>query len=161
MQRQSKVISLQDFLPVREKLKKEGKLVVFTNGCFDLIHRGHVEYLAVARSLGDVLVVGLNTDDSVRRLKGEKRPLVDQESRAVVLSALESVSYIILFDEDTPLELIREIQPDILVKGSDYAIDQIVGADEVIRNRGRVETVALTEGFSTTDLIKRIMERYC
>ncbi|MCK5075701.1 MAG: D-glycero-beta-D-manno-heptose 1-phosphate adenylyltransferase, partial [Calditrichia bacterium] len=128
----------------------------FTNGCFDIIHRGHVEYLSQAKELGDFLIIGLNTDESVRRLKGEGRPLVEEQSRAVLLAALEMVDAVILFDDDTPLNLIKNILPDILVKGADYTIEQIVGAKEVLGNGGLVKTIDFVEGFSTTDIIRKI-----
>ncbi|MCK5076153.1 MAG: D-glycero-beta-D-manno-heptose 1-phosphate adenylyltransferase, partial [Calditrichia bacterium] len=132
----------------------------FTNGCFDIIHRGHVEYMSRAKELGDFLIIGLNTDNSVKRLKGENRPLVDQESRAIVLSALEIVDMVIFFDEDTPLDLIKTILPDILIKGADYAIEDIVGAKEVLDNGGHVKTIKFVEGFSTTQIINKIRKFY-
>jgi rfaE bifunctional protein nucleotidyltransferase chain/domain len=152
---------VEEFLPIRVKIAKTHKKLVFTNGCFDIIHRGHVEYLQKAREKGDFLLVGLNTDDSIRRIKGDKRPIVDQESRAIVLAELESVDFIIYFDEDTPLELIRQVKPDVLIKGADYAIDEIVGAKEVLEWGGEVETVELTPGFSTSGLIEKIKRLYC
>ena len=127
--------------------------VVFTNGCFDIVHRGHVEYLAKAADMGDVLVVGLNTDASVRRLKGEGRPINNQEARALVLASLSFVDAVVLFDEDTPLELIKAIRPDVLVKGADYKPEEIVGADFVTSYGGTVATVPLVEGYSTTKLL--------
>jgi len=133
-----------------------GKKVVFTNGCFDLLHRGHVEYLAKAADLGDILVVGLNSDSSVRRIKGEGRPINDEQSRAAVLSALESVDVVVMFDEDTPENLIRTIKPDVLVKGSDYKIEDIVGADFVVNHGGKVVTIDFVEGYSTTGIIDRM-----
>jgi len=151
-----KIKTVPQFLEWRKSSVNIKKTFVFTNGCFDIIHRGHAEYLARARELGDFLVIGLNTDQSVKRLKGEGRPLVDQESRAILLAALEMVDIVIFFDEDTPLSLIQEIKPDILVKGADYSIDQIVGATEVLAYGGRVETLAFVEGFSTSALIKKI-----
>lgn len=134
---------------------KENK-IVFTNGCFDLIHRGHVEYLAKASALGDVLVVGLNTDASVRSIKGRSRPLQDEYSRALILAAMRFVDYVVLFDEDTPENLIRKIQPDVLVKGGDYKPSEIVGYDIVTAKGGKVVTIELVENFSTTRLIKKI-----
>lgn len=134
--------------------------LVFTNGCFDLLHPGHVTYLAQARALGDALVVGLNTDRSVRALaKGRGRPLVDEKARAHVLAALESVDAVCLFDEDTPERLIASLLPDVLVKGGDYALDQVVGRTEVERAGGRVELIPFLEGYSTTALVERIRER--
>lgn len=135
------------------RFKKER--IVFTNGCFDILHRGHVEYLAKAAAFGTKLVVGLNTDSSVKRLKGESRPVNDEEARAIVLASLLFTDKIVFFEEDTPLELIRYIQPDFLVKGSDYKPEDIVGYDIVIAKGGKVVTVDLTEGFSTTGIIKK------
>ena len=133
--------------------------VVFTNGCFDLLHPGHVQYLALARSLGDALVVGVNTDASVRRLeKAVDRPLVGQDARALVLAALEAVDAVCLFDEDTPAELIGALVPDVLVKGGDYRLDQVVGRDTVEQAGGRVALIPFVEGYSTTALVNRIRE---
>lgn len=129
--------------------------VVFTNGCFDILHRGHVEYLHAARSLGDRLVVGLNTDHSVRRLKGPKRPVNPQDDRALVIGALAAVDAVVLFEEDTPLRLIQRLLPDVLVKGGDYSRDTIVGAAEVEAAGGRVEVVPLVPGRSTTGILQR------
>jgi D-beta-D-heptose 7-phosphate kinase/D-beta-D-heptose 1-phosphate adenosyltransferase len=130
--------------------------IVFTNGCFDLLHRGHVEYLAAARQLGDVLVVGLNSDASVRRLKGPDRPINPEGDRAAVLDALRAVDFVTIFEEDTPAALIEAVQPDVLVKGADYTEDRIVGADIVRRRGGRVVIVPLLGGRSTSGLIARI-----
>ena len=126
---------------------------VFTNGCFDLLHRGHVEYLQKAKTFGDKLIVGLNSDASVRRLKGESRPIQDEQSRKIILEALRCVDEVILFDEDTPYELIRKIQPDVLVKGADYKPEDIVGYDIVRAKGGEVCTVEFVEGYSTSRLI--------
>jgi rfaE bifunctional protein nucleotidyltransferase chain/domain len=133
-------------------------VLVFTNGCFDILHRGHVEYLEYARSLGDALVVGLNSDESVRRLKGSSRPLNPQEDRAIVLAGLRAVDAVTIFDEDTPLELIRELLPDRLVKGGDYRADTVVGATEVAEAGGRVVIAPLVPGRSTSELIARSRE---
>jgi len=131
--------------------------LVFTNGCFDLLHRGHVGYLQAARALGDALVVGLNTDASVRRLgKGDARPVVGEDDRAVVLGALECVDAVCLFDEDTPRDLIAELLPDVLVKGGDYDLEDVVGREEVVAAGGQVILVPFLEGYSTTDLLTRI-----
>ena len=129
--------------------------IVFTNGCFDILHRGHIHYLSKARELGDLLVVGLNSDSSVKRLKGKGRPVNDQSARAEVLGALVMVDYIILFEEDTPLQLIRSIRPDVLVKGGDYKTEEIVGQGEVISWGGSVVTVPLLEGYSTTAILNK------
>ena len=130
--------------------------VVFTNGCFDLLHPGHVRYLAAARALGDALVVGLNDDDSVRRLKGGGRPVLQLAERAEVLAGLAAVDHVIFFDEDTPRALVASLLPDVLVKGADWAAEDIAGRDEVLAAGGRVERIALVPGVSTTDLIRRI-----
>jgi len=132
--------------------------IVFTNGVFDLLHRGHVEYLEEARALGDRLVVGVNTDASVRRLKGPSRPIVGEEDRLALVRALACVDLALPFDEDTPLELIRALQPDVLVKGADYAPADIVGREVVEARGGRVTTIALREGLSTSELVRRIRE---
>ena len=130
--------------------------VVFTNGCFDVLHRGHVTYLAQARDLGDCLVVGLNSDTSVKRLKGENRPVNSENDRAIVLAALSFVDYIILFEEDTPKNLIEQVKPDILVKGGDYQIENIVGADFVTENGGKVLTIPFVDGYSSTKIIQAL-----
>ncbi|MBQ2509148.1 MAG: D-glycero-beta-D-manno-heptose 1-phosphate adenylyltransferase [Bacteroidales bacterium] len=153
----SKFLSLPQLLE-RLNAVREGKKVVFTNGCFDVIHRGHVSYLAQARDLGDLLVLGLNSDSSVRRLKGPTRPVNDEESRALVLASLECVDYVVLFDEDTPYRLIDAVQPDILVKGGDYQIDQIVGYDIVKAHGGEVLTLPFVDGFSSTSIINRLKQ---
>jgi D-glycero-beta-D-manno-heptose 1-phosphate adenylyltransferase len=130
--------------------------VVFTNGCFDILHQGHIDYLSRAASLGNVLIIGLNTDASVSRIKGNDRPLQDQESRALILAALRFVSAVVMFDEDTPHQLIKTVQPDILVKGSDYKAEDIVGYDVVTEKGGEVVTIDFLEGYSTTGIINRI-----
>lgn len=153
-----KLIGKDAFFPKLSLLNFHNKKIVFTNGVFDILHTGHVDYLSKARDLGHFLVVGLNTDASVKRLnKGPERPINNEHARATVLGALECVDAIILFDEDTPYELIKFIQPDILVKGSDYAVDKIVGYDVVMAKGGEVKTIQLSEGFSTTNIIKKIV----
>jgi D-beta-D-heptose 7-phosphate kinase/D-beta-D-heptose 1-phosphate adenosyltransferase len=139
---------------------RRGKQVVFTNGCFDLLHVGHVKYLQKSRQLGDILIVGLNSDRSVRQLKGPSRPLISEEERAHILAALDCVDYVTIFDEETPLELIRLITPDILVKGGDYSLDGVVGREEVERHGGRVELVQFVDGKSTTNMIEKILLQY-
>ncbi|HKY59596.1 MAG TPA: D-glycero-beta-D-manno-heptose 1-phosphate adenylyltransferase [Gemmatimonadota bacterium] len=139
--------------------RRRGETVVFTNGCFDLLHAGHIEYLKASRAKGDCLIVGLNSDASVRRLKGEDRPILDQDERAEILSALSFVDYVVLFEEDTPLALIESIRPDILTKGADYEPHAVVGADRVRSWGGRVELIDIVEGKSTTDIIDRIAGR--
>ncbi len=141
-----------------EGYRRAGKKVVFTNGCFDILHPGHVTYLEEARRMGDCLVLGLNSDASVRRLKGEERPVNDEHSRARVLAALACVDFVVVFGEDTPLELIREVGPDILVKGGDWPVERIVGADLVMSRGGRVFSIPLVEGHSTTSIIAGIKE---
>jgi D-beta-D-heptose 7-phosphate kinase/D-beta-D-heptose 1-phosphate adenosyltransferase len=136
--------------------QRKGKKIVFTNGCFDILHRGHVTYLNQARDLGDLLIVGINSDESVKRLKGPERPVNMLEDRAYVLSALKSVDYVIPFEEDTPLNLINLIMPDILVKGGDYTIDRIIGAQEVLANGGKVEIIPFVPGKSTSAIIDTI-----
>lgn len=156
---QSKIFeNAQAFRPVLSRWKQAGDTLVFTNGCFDLVHRGHIDSLAKAASLGDRLIVGLNSDVSVKLLKGENRPLIDQQSRAVLLASLLMVDAVIMFDEETPYELIRSILPDVLVKGTEYQIEEIAGYDIVLASGGRVERIKLTEGFSTTDLIRKIKD---
>jgi rfaE bifunctional protein nucleotidyltransferase chain/domain len=155
-----RVLSLTSIVGVRRRLRREGKTVVFTNGTFDILHRGHVEYLAAARALGDVLIVGLNTDRSVRRIKGPRRPINREGDRAAVLSALASVDYVCLFGGDTPIRVITRIVPDVLVKGADWNTDAIVGKDVVERHGGRVERISLTAGRSTTGVIHRVLQSY-
>src|SRR5579864_1468795 len=139
--------------------KKEGKKVVFTNGVFDLLHIGHITYMAKAAELGDKLVIGLNSDSSVKRIKGEDRPVNDQNSRAALLAALFFVDAIMVFEEDTPINAIIALMPDILVKGADYSVENIVGAKEVIANGGEVKTIDFVEGYSSTSIIKKIREQ--
>jgi D-beta-D-heptose 7-phosphate kinase/D-beta-D-heptose 1-phosphate adenosyltransferase len=156
-----KVLSLRAFLRERNTLRRQGKTLVFTNGTFDILHRGHVEYLSKARALGDALIVGLNTDASIRRIKGPQRPINTQADRARVLSALAAVDYVVLFGDDTPRRLIERILPDILVKGADWKIGDIVGKDIVERNGGVVKTIRLTRGRSTTNVIHKVLRAYC
>lgn len=154
------LVSREELVTVRREARRRGRKVVFTNGCFDLLHRGHVEYLSQAKKLGDILVVGLNSDRSVQKLKGEGRPLTPQEDRARVLTALGMVDYVCIFEEKTPARLIQAVVPDVLVKGSDYQPDEIVGRDTVEAAGGKVVSVPLVEGFSTRGLIQRILQRY-
>jgi D-beta-D-heptose 7-phosphate kinase/D-beta-D-heptose 1-phosphate adenosyltransferase len=156
----AKIKSLDVLIPLIATGKNKGKRIVFTNGCFDLLHVGHVKYLQKARSLGDLLILGLNSDASVRRLKGPKRPLIDQEERAHLLAALDCIDYVIVFDEDTPLDLLSAIKPNILVKGSDYSLDEVVGRDVVESFGGRVELITFVDGKSTTNIIERVLELY-
>ena len=152
----NKVFSRTALKPIIAKLKKQGKKIVFTNGCFDLIHAGHVTLFAKARSLGDVLIVAINSDRSLKKLKGPKRPLVGEKLRAKVIAALESVNFVTVFGEQTPAEILAELRPDILVKGGDYKIEEIVGRESV----KKVVRVPLVKGQSTTALIKLIAGRY-
>ena len=152
--------SLSELKAIRLKLKAEGKKVVFTNGVFDLIHSGHVDYLSKAKILGDVLIVGLNSDESVKRIKGDKRPILKQEERAFILSNLKPVDYVIFFDEDTPEKLISEIIPDILVKGADWAVEKIVGCEIVKKNGGKVMNIEFVNDQSTSKIIDLIVKRY-
>ena len=155
-----KVRTVEQLLPELAQHRARGQRIVFTNGCFDLVHTGHVQYFRFARSQGDLLVVGINTDASIRRLKGPKRPILCQEDRMGVLEGLESIDYLVLFEHDTPLELIQAIRPDVLVKGQDYTKDKVVGADVVEGYGGTVALAPLAEGRSTSNLIQRIVEAY-
>jgi D-beta-D-heptose 7-phosphate kinase/D-beta-D-heptose 1-phosphate adenosyltransferase len=140
-----------------ENLRKAGKTIIFTNGCFDIIHRGHIEYLEEAKKLGDILVVGLNSDTSVTKLKGENRPVQNQDDREAILNALSVVDAVIIFEEETPLKLINELKPDILVKGGDYTQNEIVGAREVKGWNGSVVAIPYIEGHSTSRIIRRLL----
>ncbi len=151
-----KILGLEALLGRLARRRARGETVVFTNGCFDILHPGHVRYLEAARELGDLLVVGLNSDASVRRIKGPPRPVCTQEERAVVLAGLRSVDYVVIFDEDTPLALIDAVRPDILVKGGDWRVEEIVGREVVERSGGRVVTIPVVEGKSTTGILERI-----
>jgi rfaE bifunctional protein nucleotidyltransferase chain/domain len=152
----SKISDLYKLKDLVSAWKKEGKKVVFTNGVFDLLHIGHISYMAKAAELGDKLVIGLNSDSSVKRIKGEDRPVNDQNSRAALLAALFFVDAIVVFEEDTPINMITTLMPDILVKGADYSVENIVGAKEVIANGGEVKTINFVEGYSSTSIIQKI-----
>jgi len=152
--------SREEMKNIVELLKTDGKKVVFTNGCFDIIHAGHVDYLAKAKAKGDILIIGLNTDESVSRIKGKLRPIINQTERAFVLSNLRSVDYLTLFNEDTPLELISQIMPDVLVKGADWSIENIVGSDVVLANGGSVEPIDFVVEQSTSKIVAKIKESY-
>ncbi len=154
-----KILSREELTTERARLRGAGKKLVFTNGVFDILHVGHVRYLQAARALGDALVVAINSDASAREIKGAGRPLTNQNDRAEILAALECVDYVTLFDELSPRALIAELLPDVLVKGGDYTLDQIHGREEVEAAGGRVVSLPFVEGFSTTDIIKRIQER--
>lgn len=153
----SKVVSLDDLLKKVADHRKNGEKIVFTNGCFDILHVGHVRYLAAARNEGDILVVGLNSDRSTRKIKGEQRPIVQQDQRAEILASLCCVDYITIFDEQNPLALIRSIKPDILVKGDDWPEKEIVGGDIVKADGGEVVRVPVVPNISTTSILKRII----
>jgi rfaE bifunctional protein nucleotidyltransferase chain/domain len=153
-----KVVSLSLLKRELPLPRRRGKAIVFTNGCFDIIHAGHVRYLSKAKELGDILIVGLNSDSSVKKIKGDMRPIVPQRERAEVLSAIEVIDYIVIFNESTPIKLIEAIEPDILVKGADWAGHSIVGGDIVKAKGGRVTRVRLSREKSTTNIIKKILE---
>jgi len=155
-----RVVGIVELQTIRANLRRERKKVVFTNGVFDLIHRGHVEYLQRAKALGDVLVVGVNDDASVRRIKGSKRPLVNEADRAYLVANLTPVDFACLFREDTPFELISALVPDVLVKGADWKVDDIVGKEIVERAGGTVSAIEVVPGHSTSRIIERILERF-
>ena len=157
----NKIKSTEELKSIVGRLKNAGRRIGFTNGCFDILHAGHVLYLAKARQLVDVLIVGLNSDSSIKQIKGPNRPINNQNDRAIVLAALESVDYIAIFDEPTPIRLIKTITPDILFKGADWKGKTVVGADFVIENGGKVEFIDYLEGRSTTNMIERIVDVYC
>jgi rfaE bifunctional protein nucleotidyltransferase chain/domain len=154
------IITAEGFLEIRKKLKEQNKKLVFTNGCFDILHAGHVDYLNKAKALGDVLVVGMNSDSSIRRIKGEKRPVVPEHERAFIISNLKAVDYVIFFYEDTPGELIDKIIPDMLVKGADWSIENIVGRETVEKHGGSVQTIKFVNDQSTNKIIQKVLESY-
>jgi len=154
------LISRYEIIKITKSLKAENKKIVFTNGCFDILHAGHVDYLRKAKEKGDVLIVGLNSDKSVSKIKGELRPIINEIERAFVLSNLRSVDYVTLFNEDTPYELISEIIPNVLVKGSDWSIENIVGSDIVMQNGGSVEPIDFVVQQSTSKIVEKIKESY-
>lgn len=150
------ILNVEEFRMIRNKIKSENKKIVFTNGCFDILHKGHVTYLNQAKSLGDVLVIGVNSDNSIRKLKGEGRPVTNENDRAFLLDNLRSVDYAIVFDEETPYNLIKEILPDYLVKGGDWKEDDIVGSDIVKENGGKVMSLKYIDNYSTTKILNQI-----
>ncbi len=156
----NKILDRQTLKRVLDGLRAQGKRIAFTNGCFDILHVGHVRYLREAKKTADVLVLGLNSDRSVRSIKGERRPIVPEGERADVMAALEMVDYVTLFDEDTPGELIALLEPDVLIKGGDWSAETVVGGDKVEARGGRVVIVPLTEGASTTNVIGKILDVY-
>ncbi len=151
----SKIFSKKEIKKISADWKNQKNKIVFTNGCFDILHYGHVYYLAKAKEFGDKLIVGLNSDSSVKTIKGENRPINKQNERAFILASLVMIDAVVIFEEKTPENLINSIMPDILVKGGDYSLDNIVGAKAVINNGGKVEIIDFIEGFSTTDLLKK------
>lgn len=153
-----KAITLKRLADIIPKLKKQGKNIVFTNGCFDLLHYGHAKYLEIAKSKGDILIVGVNSDSSVKIIKGDKRPIVGERDRLNLIASLESVDFAVIFNQATPLELIMRIRPDIIIKGADWSEDEIVGGSFVKGYGGRVLTIKLVKGLSTTNLIKKIVK---
>jgi rfaE bifunctional protein nucleotidyltransferase chain/domain len=155
-----KIVTLEDLVNRLGKVRKSGRKIVFTNGCFDIMHVGHVRYLAEARSQGDMLIVGLNSDGSMRTIKGEKRPIVCQDHRAEVLASLACVDYVVLFEEPDPLRLIQTLKPDVLVKGEDWAADAIIGADDVKSRGGKIVRISFIDETSTTGIIQTILQRY-
>ena len=155
----SAIKSLEELVSIRKELKKQNKKVVFTNGCFDILHAGHVDYITKAKEKGDVLIVAVNSDTSTKRLKGDARPIVPQNERAFIVSNLKPVDYVLIFDEETPYEVIKKIVPDVLIKGADWAIDKIIGRDIVEANGGKVETIKFVNDQSTTNIIKTVLDR--
>lgn len=154
------ILSRSEMAEVRSQLKQENKKVVFTNGCFDILHAGHVDYLSKAKAAGDILIVALNSDISVRNIKGEKRPIVNEKERAYIMANLKPVDYVTFFDEDTPAEIIGELIPDVLIKGADWDINKIIGKDIVEANGGEVKTIEFVNFQSTTHIIDTVIERY-
>jgi D-beta-D-heptose 7-phosphate kinase/D-beta-D-heptose 1-phosphate adenosyltransferase len=155
-----KIVTLEDLVARLGRVRKSGQKIVFTNGCFDIVHVGHVRYLAEARSQGDMLIVGLNSDGSTRTIKGDKRPIVRQDHRAEVLASLACVDYVVLFEEPDPLRLIQTLKPDVLVKGEDWAADAIIGAEDVKSRGGKIVRISFVEETSTTAIIQTILQRH-
>jgi D-beta-D-heptose 7-phosphate kinase/D-beta-D-heptose 1-phosphate adenosyltransferase len=154
-----KITALSEIAEQVRKWRKAGRSLVFTNGCFDLLHAGHIRYLQTAAAFADIFILGLNSDSSVRKLKGLRRPIMSQGDRALLLSALEAIDCVVIFDEETPERLIETVLPDVLVKGGDYIAEDIVGYQTVTKNGGRVEVVSFVEGKSTTGIVNLIMEQ--
>lgn len=154
------IVTLEQIIDIRNKLRSENKKVVFTNGCFDILHAGHIDYLSKSKKLGDILIVGVNSDSSIKRIKGDKRPIMNEVERAYILSNLKPVDYVILFDENTPAEIINQIIPDILVKGADWEIAKIIGREVVEKNGGEVKTITFVNDVSTSKIIDIILKRY-
>lgn len=154
------ILTRSEIIKIRKQLKQENKKVVFTNGCFDILHAGHVDYLNKAKAAGDVLVVALNSDKSTKNIKGEKRPIVNEIERGFIMANLKAVDFVTFFDEDTPAEIIKELIPDVLIKGADWDINKIVGKDIVEANGGEVKTIEFVNFQSTTNIIDTVLERY-
>ena len=157
----TKLKSLEILKNEIKALQQQGKKIVFTNGCFDILHAGHVDIFQQARNLGDALVVAVNSDISIKKIKGEKRPVVPQAQRMQVLAALEAIDYVVIFEEEDPLKIIKEIQPDILVKGGDWPVETIVGREIVEKKGGKILSIPLMEGISTTNIIEEVKKRFC
>ena len=153
-----KILDKERLLVKLTDWKEEDKKIVFTNGCFDLIHLGHIEVIARSADLGDILIIGVNTDNSIKRLKGKNRPIVEEISRAKQLAALEFVDAVVFFDQDTPMDLIKMINPNVITKGGDYNTDQVIGNDIVTQNNGEVVIIPLTQGYSTTSILEKIKD---
>lgn len=153
-----KIVSLQKLKHSLSAARRRGKRIAFTNGCFDILHLGHVQYLEKAKAAGDILVVGLNSDASVRRIKGPKRPIVPQQERAGILAGLSSIDYVVIFNEDTPAALIKAIVPDVLTKGADWKNKEVVGSDVVRKNGGKVKLIKFLKGRSTTNIIEKVLK---
>lgn len=152
---------LEELKIIRQQFRSEGKIVVFTNGVFDLIHAGHIDYLKKAKSLGQVLILGLNSDESVRNIKGDKRPILNEKERAFIVSNLKPVDYVVIFDEDTPANVIEKLVPDVLVKGADWSLDKIVGREIVEKHGGVVRSIEFVNDQSTSKIIDSIIAKYC
>ena len=155
-----KIKSIKDVSPILKKLQSKGKKIVFTNGCFDLLHVGHIRYLSECKKAGDYLLIAINTDESIKKLKGDLRPIIPLDERCELLAALEMVDFVVPFAEETPRDIINALQPDVLIKGADYTLDNIVGKDEVLSWGGSVFTVPLVEGKSTKNIISKIVDLY-
>ena len=156
----SNIKNINELAEIRKKLKLQNKKVVFTNGVFDILHAGHVDYITKAKSKGDILIVAVNSDSSVKKIKGELRPIIPQNERAFIISSLKPVDYVVIFDEETPYEVIKKIIPDVLVKGADWSVKDIVGSDIVETTGGKVETIEFLNDHSTTNIIKTVLERF-
>lgn len=155
-----KLVFQKEIPSLIKKVKKQNKTIVFTNGCFYLIHPGHIKLLSKAKSKGDILIAGINSDSSIRKIKGKNRPILNQKARIEILSALIPIDYIVIFSSKTPLNLIKKIAPDVLVKGKDWENKKIVGEEVIKANSGEIHTIKLEKGFSTTDIIKEIAKKY-